>query len=488
MDQSDYLEFDAVGLAGLISRREVSAEEVLEAALARMAQVNPAINAVIYANAEEARADAARPKAPGPLAGVPMLVKDYAAHVKGWPTTAGSRLFAQDVAQDDAPIVAAYRRAGLVIFGKTNLPELGLDATTEPDLHGPTRNPWDLSRTAGGSSGGSAAAVAAGIVPAAHASDAGGSIRIPAACCGLFGFKPARGRVSFAPVSDGLAGFDVQHAVTRSVRDSAALLDAVCAPLAGDPYHAPAPERPYLEEVARPPGRLRVAFTTDAFEAGEISGACRAAVLDAARLLEALGHDVEEATLPQGLGEAVAASGVVMAGHIAADLDARAQQIGRTIGVGDVEPMTLARYEHSRSASASDYVRALRDVHGYGRKVAAMFTRFDVLLTSTLGSAPIAIGALQGVAPGAGGLARRAFMPNTRIFNLTGQPAMSVPLGWGEDGLPIGLQFVGRMGDEATLFRLAGQLEQARPWVGRRPTGVSFTNLDVAEVERPLGA
>ena len=468
MDQSDYLQFDAVGLAGLILLGEVSAGEVLEAALARMAQVNPAINAVVYANAAEARAEAARPKA-GPLAGVPMLVKDYAAHVKGWPTSAGSRLFADDVAADDAPIVAAYRRAGLVIFGKTNLPELGLDATTEPDLHGPTRNPWDLSRTAGGSSGGSAAAVAAGIVPGAHASDAGGSIRIPASCCGVFGFKPARGRVSFAPVSDGLAGFDVQHAVTRSVRDSAALLDAVCAPLAGDPYHAPAPERPYLEEVVRAPGRLRVAFTTGAFEAGEISGDCRAAVMDVARLLEGLGHEVEEAVMPEGLGEAVAASG---AGHIAADLDARAEQIGRAIEAGDVEPMTLARYQHSRSASAADYVQALRRVHAYGRKVAAMFEGFDVLLTSTLGSAPIPIGALQGVAPGAGGLARRAFMPNTRIFNLTGQPAMSMPLAWTADGLPIGLQFVGRMGDEATLFRLAGQLEQARPWAARRPAGL----------------
>lgn len=471
MDQSDYLEFDAVGLAGLIARREVGAGEVLEAALARMAQVNPAINAVVYTNAAEARADAGRPKV-GPLAGVPMLVKDYAAHVKGWPTSAGSRLYQDDIAAGDAPIVAAYRRAGLVIFGKTNLPELGLDATTEPDLHGPTRNPWDLSRTAGGSSGGSAAAVAAGIVPAAHASDAGGSIRIPAACCGLFGFKPARGRVSFAPVSDGLAGFDVQHAVTRSVRDSAALLDAVCAPLAGDPYHAPPPERPYLEEVARAPGRLRVGFTTGAFEAGEISGPCRAAVTDVARLLEGLGHEVEEAAMPPGLDEAVAASGLVMAGHIAADLDARAQQIGRAIEARDVEPMTLARYEHSRGASAADYVRGLRIVHAYGRRVAAMFTQFDVLLTSTLGSLPIPIGALQGVAPGAGGVARRAFMPNTRIFNLTGQPAMSMPLAWSEEGLPIGLQFVGRMGDEATLFRLAGQLEQVRPWAGRRPLGL----------------
>lgn len=469
MDQSEYLECDAVGLAGLIARREVSAGEVLEAALERMAVVNPAINAVIYSNAAEARAEAARPRIAGPLAGVPMLVKDYAAHVKGWPTSAGSRLLANDVAAGDAPIVAAYRRAGLVIFGKTNLPELGLDATTEPDLHGPTRNPWNLSLTAGGSSGGSAAAVAAGIVPAAHASDAGGSIRIPAACCGLFGFKPARGRVSFAPVSDGLAGFDVQHAVTRSVRDSAALLDAVCTPLAGDPYHAAAPERPYLEEVTRAPGRLRVAFTTGAFEAGEISDACRAAVMDIVRLLEDLGHEVEEAAMPPGLGEAVAASGMVMAGHIAADLDAMAEQIGRAIVPGDVEPMTLARYEHSRSASAADYVRGLRTVHAYGRQVAAMFARFDVLLTSTLGSPPIPIGALQGVAPGAGGVARRAFMPNTRIFNLTGQPAMSMPLAWSQEGLPIGLQFVGKMADEATLFRLAGQLEQARPWAARRP-------------------
>ena len=469
MDQSDYLSFDAVGLADLIARRDVSAPEVLDAALQRMAQVNPTINAVIFAEATEARADAERPKT-GPLAGVPFLVKDYAAHVRGWPTSAGSRLFQHNLAETDAPIVAAYRRAGLVIFGKTNLPELGLDATTEPDLHGPTLNPWDLGRTAGGSSGGSAAAVAAGIVPAAHASDAGGSIRIPASCCGLFGFKPSRGRVSFAPGGDGLAGFDVQHALTRSVRDSAALLDAVCTPEPGDPYSAAPPERPYAQEWSRDPGRLRIGFTTEAFEAGSLSPECLQAVMDTAELLASLGHHVEEARLPAGLEAAVAASGSVLAGHLAADLDDRAKQLGRPLVESDMEPLTFARYQHAKLPSAADYVRALRTVHGYGRTMAAMFTGFDILVTSTLGSPPIAAGALQGVAPGVGGTARRAFMPNTRAFNLTGQPAMSMPLGWSHDGLPIGVQFVGRMEGEATLFRLAGQIEKAAPWAARRPS------------------
>jgi amidase len=468
LKQSEYLSFDAVGLAGLVASRDVSAVEVLEAAAQRMDEVNPTTNAVIYADVAEARAYAEQPRE-GPLAGVPFLVKDYAAHVRGWPTTAGSRLFQHDVAPADAPIVAAYRRAGLVIFGKTNLPELGLDATTEPVLHGPTLNPWDAARTAGGSSGGSAAAVAVGIVPAAHASDAGGSIRIPASCCGLFGLKPSRGRVSFAPGSDGLAGFDAQHALTRSVRDSAALLDAVCDPEPGDPYSAPPPERPYAEECRRDPGRLRVAFTTEAFEAGVLAPECHRAVLEAAELLSGLGHDVEEARMPDGLHAAVAASGSVLGAHIAADLDSRAEQLGRAISADDLEPLTFARYQHARLPSASDYVRALRTVHGYGRVVARLFSRFDILITSTLGSLPIAAGALQGVAPGAGGVVRRAFMPNTRIFNLTGQPAMSVPLAWSDGGLPIGVQFVARLGEEATLFRLAAQLEQARPWAARRP-------------------
>jgi amidase len=466
--QSEYLAHDAVGLADLIARREVSAAEVLEAAVSRLEAVNPAINAVIYTDLAAARADAERPGA-GPLAGVPFLVKDYAAHVGGWPTSAGSRLYQHEVAAADAPIVSAYRRAGLVIFGKTNLPELGLDATTEPDLHGPTRNPWDIERTAGGSSGGSAAAVAAGIVPAAHASDAGGSIRIPASCCGLFGLKPSRGRVSFAPVSDGLAGFDAQHAITRTVRDSAALLDAVCTPELGDPYTAPARQRPFREECEREPGRLRIGFTTEAFEAGALSPECLLAVTATAKLLSDLGHDVEEVRLPEGLDGAVAASGAVLAGHIAADLDSRAEQLGRPIVESDVEPLTFARYQHAKGHSASDYVRALRVVHGYGRAMARMFDRFDVVLASTLGSPPVALGALRGIAPGAAGVARRAFMPNTRIFNLTGQPAMSVPLAWTDDGLPVGVQFIAEMGAEAILFRLAGQLEKAAPWAGRRP-------------------
>lgn len=468
MKQSEYLAYDAVGLAQLIAQREVSQAEVLEAAVNRLEAVNPAINAVIYTDLDGARAQAQRTRE-GPLAGVPFLVKDYAAHVAGWPTSAGSRLYQHEAAPVDAPIVTAYRRAGLVIFGKTNLPELGLDATTEPDLHGPTRNPWDVARTAGGSSGGSAAAVAAGIVPAAHASDAGGSIRIPASCCGLFGLKPSRGRVSFAPSSDGLAGFDAQHAVTRTVRDSAALLDVVCAPQVGDPYSAPRPERPFLEECGRDPGRLQVGFTLEAFEAGAISAECRQAVNSTVTYLAALGHEVEEFAMPSGLDAAVAASSAVLAGHIAADLDDRAQQLGRPIAETEVEPLTFARYQHARTYSASDYVRALRIVHGYGRAVAGLFGRFDVLVTSTLGSPPVPLGVLRGAAPGAAGVARRAFMPNTRIFNLSGQPAMSMPLAWTDEGLPVGVQFVAGMGAEATLFRLAAQLESAAPWLTRRP-------------------
>ncbi|MCR5875329.1 amidase [Phenylobacterium sp. J426] len=461
----EYRKHDAIGLADLVRRREVSPGDLLEAAIARRAEVDPQINAVTSDLAEVARG--ATP-ADGPFAGVPFLLKDLGAQLEGAVTSGGSKLFADAVAPADSAITRLYKAAGLSIFGKTNTPEFGLWPVTEGAHLGVCRNPWDLGRTPGGSSGGAAAAVAAGIVPAAHASDGGGSIRTPAACCGLFGMKPSRGRVSFAPAGEGWAGASIQHAVTRSVRDSAALLDAVCLPQPGDPYFLPPPERPFLEEVRREPGRLRIGFTAAALQSQALDPECAAAVLDAARLCAELGHEVEEVKVPGDLAAMQAAAGLVIAASVAATLDAEADRRGRPIERGEVEGLTIATYRRGQGVSGGDYVRALATLHAFGRDMATLFETYDVLLLSTLGRPAVPIGWIfeeQGEIP------ERlfSFMPNTQPFNNTGQPAMTVPLAWSASGLPIGLQFVGRVGEEAGLFRLAGQLERARPWFDRVP-------------------
>jgi amidase len=463
MDFEDYRRHDAVGLAELVARRDVSAGELLDAAAARMAEVNPKINAVTMDLTERARAE---PAGTGHFGGVPFLLKDLGATLGGTPTTMGSRLFKDVVAPADSALTAAYKGAGLSIFGKTNTPEFGLWPMTESDLLGICRNPWDLTRTPGGSSGGAAAAVAAGIVPAAHASDGGGSIRTPAACCGLFGMKPSRGRVSFAPVGEGWAGASIQHAVTRSVRDSAALLDVACRPQPGDPYFLSLPERPFAEEAAREPGRLRIAFTTAAMQAPGLDRECEAAVRETARLCEELGHHVEEAEIPGDVAAMQAAAGAVISASIAANLDAEAERRGRAIEAGEIEGLTMATYRRGAAVTAADYVRGLQALHAYTRAEAQLFETYDVLLLSTLGSPAIPIGWILEDTKLIGERLF-AFMPNTQAFNNTGQPAMTVPLAQSRSGLPIGMQFVARMGAEATLFRLAGQLEQARPWFGR---------------------
>jgi Asp-tRNA(Asn)/Glu-tRNA(Gln) amidotransferase A subunit family amidase len=463
MDFAEYRRHDAVGLAELVARREVSGSELLETAIARMVEVNPQINAVVQDLSERARAEA---PAVGPLSGVPFLLKDLGVAWAGTPTTGGSRLFKDVVAPADSALGAAYRAAGLVVFGKTNTPEFGLWPVTESDLLGAARNPWDLSRTPGGSSGGASAAVAAGIVPAAHASDGGGSIRIPAACCGLFGLKPSRGRVSFAPLGEGWAGASVSHAITRSVRDSAALLDVACRPQPGDPYFLSVPERPFAEEASRDPGALRIGFTTAAMQAPAIDPECAEAVRDAARLCESLGHEVDEVTIPGDVAAMAAGAGQAIAASIAANLDAEADRRGRPIEEGEIEAMTMATYRRGQGVPGSAYVRGVQALHAYTRAEAQLFESYDVLLLSTLGRTAIPIGWLF---EDRKAINERLFsyMPNTQAFNNTGQSAMTVPLAWSRDGLPIGLQFVARMGAEATLFQLAGQLERARPWFDR---------------------
>jgi amidase len=473
MSTSDDLAFlDATAQAGLVRRGEVSPVELVDAAIERIERLNPTINAVVTPMYEQARAAATGELPDGPFTGVPFLLKDLLACYRGVPMTAGSAFLRDFVPDHDSRLVARLRRAGLIILGKTNTPEFGLLPTCEPRLFGPSRNPWDTERTTGGSSGGSAAAVAAGLVPMAHGNDGGGSLRIPASCCGLFGLKPTRARNPLGPdFGDVMSGLVVEHALTRSVRDSAALLDATAGPDVGDPYCAPPPARPFLHEVGADPGRLRIAFTVGALTGTPVHPDCVAAVRDAAALCAGLGHDVVEAA-PAVDAESVsqAFTTLFLAGH-AALVDGLARVTGRHPTPDQFEPPTWAMLEFGRQIGASTYLLAVHALQRAARDVARFFFDHDVWLTPTLGEPPVPLGTFDPAPenPLQGLIRVSAFMPFTPICNATGQPAMSVPLFWSADGLPIGTHFVGRFGDEATLFRLAAQLEQARPWAARRP-------------------
>jgi amidase/6-aminohexanoate-cyclic-dimer hydrolase len=469
----DYESYDALGLAELVRKGDTSADDLLSSALAQVEARNPALNAVNMVWADYARAAIRAGLPHGRFRGVPFLLKDLHAQAAGMPVTYGSRLFANYVSDTDSELTLRYRRAGLVIFGRTASPELGLTATTESSLWGATRNPWNLGHTSGGSSGGASAAVAAGILPAAHASDGGGSIRIPASCCGLFGMKPTRARVPSGPhQGEGWGGMSTAHAITRSVRDSAALLDATQGPDEGTPYHAPAPERPYLAEVTTDPGQLRIAVQTETFNGAPTHPDCRDAVVDAAKLCESLGHRVETARLQVDAAALGRAAQILIGANVQATTEDAAAAQGRELGTDLVENITFFMVQGARAATAADYARAVRTIHAIGRAVEAFLSRYDVLLTPTMATPPLPIGALALSNPPSG-----EFIGNlaactgfTQLFNAAGQPAMSVPLGWNATGLPIGSQFAAKFGDEATLYRLAGQLEQARPWRDRRPT------------------
>ncbi|MFY3742300.1 amidase [Anaeromyxobacter sp. Red801] len=488
----EYDRLDALGLAELVARREVTALELLEAALERADRRNPPINAIVARYDDEARARARGPLPAGPLSGVPFLLKDLLAAWKGHPYTCSSRLLAGFVAPEDAETVRRFQAAGLVLFGQTNTPELGVMGVTEPALRGPTRNPWNPAFTSGGSSGGSAAAVAARIVPAAHGNDGGGSLRIPASVCGLFALKATRGRVTLAPAfGEALGGFAVEGVLTRSVRDSAALLDAIDGPAPGDPYAAPPKARPFLAEVGAPPGRLRIAFTREGLFARSTDPDCAAAVDAAARLLADLGHELVEAR-PEFPRDALARAYLVtLAAQTAADVELAARHVGRRPRGGDLEPETAALAAGGRALSAQDLVLARVELERASRGVAAFFEQHDALLTPTLARPPVRVGALAARSHerlalrfvarlGSRRLLERLFdelgsrsfdaTGNTMLFNQTGQPAMSLPLHFSRDGLPIGVQVVGRFGDEAALFRLAAQVEDAAPWGDRAPS------------------
>ena len=463
---------DATAQADLVRRKEVTPVELVDAAIERIGYLNPTINAVVTPMYEEAHS-AAKGKLPeGPFTGVPFLLKDMIASYAGVPMTSASA-FARDFVPDhDSELVARHKRAGLIILGKTNAPEFGILPTTEPRLFGPSRNPWNLERTTGGSSGGSAAAVAAGMVPMAHANDGAGSIRIPASCCGVFGLKPTRARNPLGPdFGDIIGGFIVEHALTRSVRDSAILLDATSGPDVGDPYWAPPPVRPFADEVGTDPGRLRIAFATTALTGVPVHDDCVSAVCEAAALCAELGHEVVEAT-PALDGDQVSFAFItVFSAGIAWSIDALAHATGQTPSQDQFEALTWAMYEMGRQHSASAYLLALTALQGMSRDISRLFADYDVWLTPTLAETPVPLGTFDSPPenPLYGLFQSATFVPFTPVCNLTGQPGMSVPLFWNADGLPVGTHFIGRFGDEATLFRLAAQLEQARPWADRRP-------------------
>lgn len=468
----DYDNYDAVGLAELVRNKDVSPDELLDEAIERTERVNPEINAVSFKHYDEARTAIKAGLPDGPFKGVPFLIKDLHLLLTGTITTYGSALFKDYVADHDATLTARYKNAGLVIFGKTNTPEFGLTVTTEPRLFGPTKNPWNLEHSAGGSSGGASAAVAAGIIPIANASDGGGSIRVPAATTGTFGIKPTRARTPMGPDrGEGWAGQSISHAISRSVRDSAAMLDATTGTTPGDPYEVAPAARPFADEVGRDPKPLRIAMWTKRPDGTAPDADVARAVEDAAKLCESLGHKVDEATVPVDPQEMGRAQITLIASNVAATVDARLATLGRDLRDDDLEFSTRAMVEIGRAITGPDYVNATIFMHGLGRKFAKLHETYDIYLCPVLGMAPVTIGTIDMMSEDTANYTKllREYCPYTAMFNMTGQPSMSMPLHWNEAGLPIGTMFTGRFGDDATLFQLAGQLERARPWGDKRP-------------------
>jgi amidase len=464
---------DATAQAELVRTKEVSPAELVGDAITRVEKLNPRLNAVIHELFDRARDEAAGPLPDGPFRGVPFLLKDLGAELAGTPCNEGSEFSGDYISTVTQELTQRYIDAGFVICGKTNAPEFGILPTTESRRFGPSRNPWDTGHSTGGSSGGSAAAVASGMVPVAHANDGGGSIRIPASCCGLVGLKPTRGRNSLAPqYGDMMGGLVVEHVVTRSVRDSASVLDATAGPVPGDPYWAPPLRGPsFAAAAATTPPPLRVAVMTASPTGSDVHPDCVAAARGAATLCESLGHHVE--------GAALSVDGDAFTAHFIsqwacsnawaiADWESR---VGRTAHEGDVEPLTWALVELGRSLNGAQYLTSVQELQKMSRRIADYFEGIDVLLTPTLGEPPAPLGTFDSPPgePLTGLLRAAAYVPFTPPFNVTGQPGISLPLHWNDGGLPIGVQFVGRFGDEETLLSLAGQLEQAAPWTGRRP-------------------
>jgi amidase len=459
---------DATAQAELVRQGDLTPAELLEAAVARIEQANPLLNAVVTTTFDEAARDAAHVSRDAPFAGVPYLLKDLAVEARGVRFTEGSRFLRDHVSTRDQELVTRLRRAGLLLAGKTNTPEFGMLPTCEPALFGPTRNPWDPARTTGGSSGGSAAAVASGMVPAAHGNDLAGSIRFPASCCGVFGLKPTRARNPLGPeYGDVVGGLAVEHALTRSVRDSAALLDATAGPDLGDPYWAPHPPRPFAQEVGRDPGRLRIAFGSRPADGLQAHPDCLAALDDAVRLCADLGHELEEADVPPLTPDVEGAIATVLDATAAWIVEYWIRRLGRPPAPDEIEPYTRVRWEAGRRVSAAGYLLAMDRLHAYARDLERFLTRYDAWLTPTLAEPPPPLGEIVSTPddPWRPLTRMRHFVGFPAVLaNISGGAAMSVPLHRTDAGLPIGVHFLGRFGGEGTLLRLAAQLEEARPW------------------------
>ena len=472
MSFPEYSEYDGLGLADLVRRGEVSAAELVEAAIERIEQHNGALNAVVFKAYDEARKTATGELPDGPFRGVPFLVKDHDVAVGGWPTTHGSRFLRDNIEPEDSGLVRRFRESGVVLVGKTNAPEYGITGTTEGAFLGACCNPWSLEHSTGGSSGGSSAAVAAGIVPLAHAADGLGSIRIPAACCGLVGLKTTRDRNPDLPDGyDYAYGLVVSNVVSRTVRDSAAMLDVTGKPEPGSPYPAPPKERPYMEEITRSPGRLRIAWPAESSSRRPVDPQVQAALEQTADLLRRLGHEVIDRPLDVDYRALNAAHGPIGNANFAAGMRRLIERVGREPEPHELEYLTWASLRGGREVTGEQVMWGLQELRMLNRRTLMFFEDVDVYLCPVMTAPPPPLGYLDPVAVRAREVNQRqgALYPYTAPFNFSGQPSISLPLAWSAEGLPIGMMFTSRYADEATLFRLAAQLEKERPWKDRRP-------------------
>ena len=462
MTPDDYRSHDAMGLAALVRSRQVSADEVLDACIAQVEADNPRLNAVVVHAFDSARAAIRAGLPEGPFTGVPYFIKDLHAPVAGLPLSHASRLFAGSVFDFDSTTVTRLRAAGFVIVGRTNSPEFGMSASTEPALHGATRNPWSAAHSPGGSSGGAGAAVAGGMLPAAHATDSLGSIRIPAACCGLVGLKPTRGRNAVGPHrGDAMMGLSHEHAVTRSVRDCAAILDATAGPDEGAPWFTAPPAEPFLAQLGRDPGRLRIGVVTARWTGVPVHPDCVAAVEHAGRACAALGHEVAATRIEVDGGALFEACNTILLSGLAGLVRLREQALGRPAAADELEPLTRACVARWEGTSAIDMHGANARINAIVRQAARHWRAFDVILTPMLSRPPARLGELRTDTDDTDAYLRQLgdYAAFTPLFSATGQPAMNLPLFRNAEGLPIGVQAVARFADDATLFRLAAQLE-----------------------------
>ncbi len=471
---SDYSKFDGLGLADLVRRKEVTPRELKDAALAGIEKVNPHLNAVVSVLHEQAEKELDSGLPDGPFAGVPFLIKEAVLHAADVPLSMGSHLAKGLTFPYDTELMARFRKAGFVTVGTTTTPEFAYNATTEAVFYGPTRNPWNPDHSAGGSSGGSGAAVAAGIVPIAHANDGGGSIRIPASCNGLVGLKPTRGRVPTGPdYGEPLNGLGIEFALTRTVRDAAALLDAVAGPDPGCYAWAEPPKRPYLEEVSTPPRRLRIAYMTRPLSGVPVDRDCLKVLNETVQLCSDLGHELVEAAPQIDNERHMLATLRIWTANLHSMMNGAAHALQRTPSRDHLEATSWACYQYGAALTAAELLEALDIQALVSRAAGRFFTDYDVLLSPTTAHPPLPLGVLNANAEGVDAQQWTeqifTYAPFTNLFNTTGQPAISLPLGWSSTGLPIGMQFAGRFADEATLFQLAGQLEQARPWKDKLP-------------------